>query len=534
MILPIWFDYYRGRGRRGARVRFVITPVNEREMSEERTERSIFTAWEEAHTSPIAEILGRLLSLQNLEDGKETGAFYYSTAEKMCGPFQTLEAILPFLLVPNRDEYREAVALAMEYVLGVGEADGGYRPPSEYKAWEQSAVDSTAFAVYVFVFAREFVRSLSYLDSTRDWNDLGERIDQKVIAGLYYLKTHRNPDNGWGLVKRRNFKSRVYSTSLTITALSQCCSDDFRRAEASEKDLIGRGVEFLVGCQSRSDNETRGGWYYSEDHKEITPNITAVACFGLLNSLRYNRAETTIQAIDLGVKYLVRHLDYEDRSEKVKVPVSGRKRGKTYEWHYFTHPFQMALSAALLSGELGYNDERIIAMKERILEDYRYKVAKYQANKWDEANALTGYELADIASNLTAFYSVANVVEDCSYLFASVKETINVFSSLREHYYGDKAAWTRSQGILRWSLRLLAAIAILSFLFNVWLLISTDTFVSRALGIPPEKRSPWAVLLAALSLLGLFGLGFLYEMIKKIGVEILFERLKRFSVRKRG
>ena len=79
----------------------------------------------------------------------------------------------------------------------------------------------------------------------------------------------------------------------------------------------------------------------------------------------------------------------------------------------------MLLPAALLSGELGFKDERITQIESRISGQYQQKVKRYEREPLDPRSILIAWELAETAFTLASYYSVCNVVENCTALFAN-------------------------------------------------------------------------------------------------------------------
>lgn len=383
-------------------------------MDEGSRERHSFVTWNKQQVSFLEGVLRHLVSLRD-----DTGAIRYSTDPKArFGPFQTVECLLPFLLFPDRVKFIEDIVMMAAYVLSTRDPDdGGYRAYPEYPYWEGAAVDSTAYAIYVFALLRDLLQSRTSLRS--EYHVFCDTLRDGIRDGIAFIVRNQNQDSGWGFLKNETLKleSRTYSTSLVLSALSHCSDEDVPSLGLSRRDILGSGVDYLLTNQIQT-GEDAGGWSFSEYHNEPHPNISAVAVFSLTQTYHTGWRDRRVEeAIDRGVKYLTSHWTMENAKERVRYP-KGAALAEV-DVHKYVQPYHMLLPAALLSGELGFNDEKITQIETKISDQYQQKVERHEREPLDPSSILTAWELAETAFTLTSYYSVCNVVENCTALFAN-------------------------------------------------------------------------------------------------------------------
>lgn len=298
----------------------------------------------------IDEIMEEFFREDRLDLQKLDGSFKISTQNEISGPFQTAEALLPLFLVPNKTKYIEQILSSLDYLIKEVNAskDGGVLPAPEILDWQDSAVDSSAYTLYVFGVA------LDYLDhaamSTDAKKETTDKIENATIKLIKYIDGQKSLDGGWGFIN--GLKSRIYTTSLVVSALSCIGEDLFSKARKKVNTnclgLIRSGVQFIIDmeckgncnsckhpCSYKDERNNVGGWYFSEDQddenrlldylqkegdyrrerKEIHPNITAVAIFSLANSLKHfygEEIENDIKdALKKGAKFLENNCDFK-------------------------------------------------------------------------------------------------------------------------------------------------------------------------------------------------------------------------------
>jgi hypothetical protein len=372
-------------------------------------------ALNDVHQRLVKEILAQLDALQ-LDDG----SFMYSSFEPGSGPFQTLESLVPFLLVPFSDDYRLTIFKGITYCLDSQQEDGGFRPYPEYRYWNHSAVDSTALALYVFCLARNRFPQTIYheLVSSLEQSRIASRIDAAVARILRFLETQLNDDGGWGFVRRPGFFSRTYSTALVVNGVSYCSSKDFGRSGIDGLHLLKAGTEYLTHAQNQDPaSECYGAWSFGPDDGKHGPNITAVAVWSLVASLRHNRDVDTQRSIDLGVKHIIRAWKDRNETEIVRVPVSDSRPKDDVRIEEFVHDYYHILPAALLSGEVGYSDDRIYEIARNVESSFRKGLERHRLKPVDPGSALISWDLAANAFALISVFSVSGLLENCTSIF---------------------------------------------------------------------------------------------------------------------
>jgi len=392
-------------------------PLRENETKREH-HRSI--NWNKNHLIVLRGILDRLATLMD-----ESGAIKYSTKPNAGhGPYQTIESLLPFVLYPEKENFHDAIVQMAGYILSQADTvDGGFRPFPEYPYWESSAVDSTAYAIHVFAQLREYLHA--HKENNTELEPLANKVDLAIQKSIGFIGRNVNNDDGWGFVKNEEYglNSRTYSTSLVVNALSHCLDADFPK-EISKKILIGKGVGYLLGHQCKEGEET-GGWFFSPDDKRVHPNITSVVVYSLSQTYKYNRDRRVEDAIEKGIRYITKYWTMDDVVEQVKYPTSTGV--KKVEVHEFVHPHQMILPAALLSGEVGFNDDRIREIAQEILNNYKQKIDRFEEEPLDPDSTLNAWDLAETAFTLLTYYSVCDVVEQSNTLFATTNMYYQIF-----------------------------------------------------------------------------------------------------------
>ena len=223
-------------------------------------EDSRFNIWDTQALARIGEVLEKLARLQVTDQGLDSnphqtvresyvGAFRYSVAEpSRVGPFQTIEALFPFLLFPSTQQYLETILQGLRHVLMELEEsqDGGVRPFPEFESkWHDTAVDSTAFGLYVFALARNFFRTLPP-EKRRKLGGIQNNVDTAIRKMIAYLEKNSNTD-GWGFA--RGLANRVYSTALVATSLSYCEPGDFEAGQTHQEELIAKTVRYIDRMQ---------------------------------------------------------------------------------------------------------------------------------------------------------------------------------------------------------------------------------------------------------------------------------------------
>ena len=382
----------------------------------------------------LSKILDRLENLQN----PDTGAFRsedkinHSTPQE--GVFSTIEGIVPFLLFPYDEVYPDVILKGINYLIKVtDESDGKINPIPEYPNYDESfgSVDGAAYTLYVFTLARHFIKKQSNDDKIR------QSIEKQISLLLQYIKQNQNDDNGWGIVKYSNLKSRTYSTSLVVFALNNCEEKDFDNAKVNGKDLLQNGVQFLLEKNIKiEDGEMK--WYFSEPcdddfedikntKKQYNTNITAVVIFSLSHVLhtkwsdwRDGEWDDKIEkAVSFGANYIIKTLfddssnpTFEDVIEPVSYPFSEKKSAATViRTHEYHHTYQMILPSFVLapgisiySNECGNIKKHIFkTVSDRLDDDGSYSI---------KTNLKT-YELADSAFALTYYYCLNLGIEGC-------------------------------------------------------------------------------------------------------------------------
>ena len=376
--------------------------------------------WNKNHLVVLRGILDRLATLMD-----ESGAIKYSTKPNAGhGPYQTLESLLPFVLFPEKENFHDAIVQMAAYVISQADVmDGGFRPFPEYPYWEFSAVDSTAYAIHVFAQLRDYLHA--HKETKTDLEPLANKVDLAIQKSIGFISRNINNDDGWGFVKNEehDLNSRTYSTSLVVNALSHCLDTDFPK-EISKKTLIGKGVGYLIARQCK-EGEVTGGWFFSTDDKRVHPNITSVVVYSLSQTYKYNRDRRVEDAIEKGIRYITKYWTMDDVVERVKYPSStGTKK---IEFHEFVHPHQMILPAALLSGEVGFNDDRIREIAQEIINNYKQKIDRFEEEPLDPDSTLNAWDLAETAFTLSTYYSVCDVVEHSDTLFATTNMYHQIF-----------------------------------------------------------------------------------------------------------
>jgi hypothetical protein len=381
-------------------------------------------SWHLRDLGDVNLILDRIKKLQVLDSSPERGAFKRDSSSDNAGLFWTLEALFPFLLIPERLDHLDVIKPALEFVLAQENPTGGFPADPEYKVGSHSAVDSTAYAVLILSLAIDSL-SIQRIVSPRAVSEkFVERLRRTLKSSISYLD-QQSADLGWGFNRRS--PSRVYSTSLVVTAISSC--DDSVLGDRPARKLINHGVDYLLDCQVKDAGEKKGAWAYDESKKpdEVNPNITAVAVLALAASYRHIDRNAILKSIDLGVRFIRRAWPQEDDVSAADLCTSSALEEVAY-WDpliekeaehpkVFEHPFVMVLGAALLSGELGARDARV----ERMVDGLRRRF-RPPAPRWGQPD-LKVFELADIASNLISYYSVTNVLESCQELFSKSRES---------------------------------------------------------------------------------------------------------------
>jgi len=362
----------------------------------------------------LGEILQELANLQ-LEDG----SFKYSTFEKNSGPYQTLEALVPFLMTPSGIQYNPVIRKGLDYVLEGQEEDGGFRPFPEFRYWDHSAVDSSALALYVMCLARSYPSIVADINAQFGTSKLPLRLTTLITRTIKYLADQKNDDGGWGIVKHPGLSSRTYSTSLVVNGLSHCTPNDFEHADTDGLELIRLGVNFLLGSQ---DNETKGsqkgGWAWSLENPSISTNITAVVIWSLVSSLRYNRDIDTLRAIDLGVKFINRVDVFEDQTEEIHMPISSGRQNMEFRNEEFVHDYYHVIPAVLMSGELGYNNDKVIRLMKMVEKSFQDKLAAHHNKPRDPKSALLSWDLAAHAFALASVYAVPSLLENTALIYS--------------------------------------------------------------------------------------------------------------------
>ena len=231
-------------------------------------------------------------------------------------------------------------------------------------------MDSTAYAIYVFALVRDFLSTAP--DIRARYVELLRTIDNAIGEAVGFIARNRNPDNGWGFVRSDIVKlnSRTYSTSMVVASLSYCREKDFTLNGLAKRDLIASGVQYLLEKQVKR-NENCGSWSFCEDHDESHPIITSLAIWALSCTYGDYRDTHVESAVDHGTKYILQRWRTEDIYEEVHYPTSTGH--KSLEVHHFAMPFHMIVPAVLLSGELGFKDDKVIEAVEEIQNRYQRK-----------------------------------------------------------------------------------------------------------------------------------------------------------------
>jgi len=387
--------------------------------------------WPKENVELVSSILSRL---RDDLYKKETGDFRISTSSEDVGPFQNIESLYPFLLVPFRREYDGLIFKSLKRICDqVGQGRGGYAPFPEYQAWNKPAVDSSAFAVLLFSEARNYL-SVPFLAGDPEAQDLQSLVTQRLLDALGYIRDQQNrSDGGWPFVRMEKLPSRTYSTGLVTSVLSMCNAEDFRRAKVEGGKLLHDAVHFLLKSQIQ-DGQHKGAWGWTSDQEEPNPNITAFAVCCLVDAcpaVGSDALKTGIQdAIDSGVKYIANHWDAQPRVETVRIPILAKRAGDTrLLTHDFVFPYYMALAATLQSGERGYADNQIVGKIEKtLIRDYEEKIRRWDDGRNSDPDAvLLGWDLATAAFNLIILYSIMAGIEHCLWVFPCLvdnRETI--------------------------------------------------------------------------------------------------------------
>ena len=377
---------------------------------------SRYVPWNDKHIRTLNEILIQLKTLKTPE-----GALKVSTKNNDFGPYQTLEGLLPFLLFPDRNEFLCDIVQIANYILGSQDAkDGGFCPYPEYQ-YMSSAVDSTAYAIYVFAIFREFLYSLSFEErKSLEYSNLVSQTDNSIKRAIQFVHDNKNADHGWGFIldKSQQLPSRAYSTGLVIAALSYCRSGDFEGLQNDKRSLISGGTNYLLSRQRMAGEDNEGGWSFSATHDVAHPNITAFVIWAMnctYNDTRDSRVESSI---DRGIKYIIRSLridELEKVDEVVHFPASSRR---SFAQHSFSCSYYMIVPAALLSGELGFKDDRLAKMVSKVENEWKEILRFLNDTPLQDNPELRIWELAETAYALISYYSVHNAVENCTRLFA--------------------------------------------------------------------------------------------------------------------
>lgn len=444
----------------------------------------------------IDEIMEELFREDRLHLQKVDGSFKISTQSEISGPFQTAEALLPLLLVPNKTKYIKQILSSLNYLIKKVNAskDDGVIPAPEIVGWQGSAVDSSAYTLYVFAVAMDYLEHAAM--STDVKKETINKIENATIELINYIDGQKNPDGGWGFIN--GLKSRIYTTSLVVSALSCVLGKDLgnarKKVNANYLGLIHSGVKFIIDmeckgncnscrhpCSYKDERNNVGGWYFSEDQddenhlldylqkegdcrrerKEIHPNITAVAIFSLANSLKHfygEEIENDIKdALKKGSKFLENNCDFktlilrdnalrkydnifgkmldvdkkiihklkslENIGESLKIPsVTIRKKGSVdYRDVEYAQPYHMLLPALLISGFFGFNHEDLTFFKDRIINEYR-KTIEMHREKHAEVKL---WEVTDTIFALSAYYSVADVINNSYNIYSNANELIS-------------------------------------------------------------------------------------------------------------
>lgn len=378
----------------------------------------------------LKKILDRLAEYQN----DKTGAFRYEDkkhSEPQEGVFSTIEGIVPFLLFPYKEFYQDKILLGIDYLIDVSDKNNGkINPKPEYPNYDErlGSVDGAAYTLYVFTLARYFIKN-QLKDEKRC-----QPIDKQISLLLQYIKDNQNLDNGWGIVKHNNLKSRTYSTSLVVFALNNCEENDFDNAKVDGKALQQEGITFLL-TKNMINDEGVIKWSFSEplddDTEDIktkkmqyNPNITAVAIFSLSNVLHttWRRGELEWEeeikeAISLGANYIVEtsfddlnNPILKDAYEPVSYPFTEEK-GAGIAIHKYEHPYQMILPSLVLAPGISIYDNKCDNIKTLIFESVFGKLRDDKSRA--KITNLKIYELSDSAYALIYYYCVNLAIEGC-------------------------------------------------------------------------------------------------------------------------
>jgi len=193
------------------------------------------------------------------------------------------------------DAYREPIARAAEWIIGMQSADGG---------WGAFDADNTHLVLNHIPFADHgalldpptadvTARCVSFLA------EIGHRTDSPVLTrALAFLEREQEPEGSWFGRWGSNY---IYGTWSVLCALNAA-------GLSGEAPMVCRAVAWLRSCQREDggwgeDCETYAGAPHGRHH-ESTPSHTAWAVLGLMAA-----GEVRHPAVAGGIDWLLDHLD---------------------------------------------------------------------------------------------------------------------------------------------------------------------------------------------------------------------------------
>jgi len=187
---------------------------------------------------------------------EEMGGFYTSYEDKQDGDiepslFSTSEALFALLQSPAKDEYRQEIAVALEFLVDKLANLEQKAPP--YGNAEKYSPDYSTLSISFSLIV--LTRGQKFIDRHQPSKQLSEKLDTTISTQLELLLDARY-DDGWGYTPNQcvpedyEFSEDVYCTAIALQALINCRDAHFESQTAVDVDearmIVVRGVRSLT------------------------------------------------------------------------------------------------------------------------------------------------------------------------------------------------------------------------------------------------------------------------------------------------